>query len=471
MSSETKTQTPKKESSNKVKMGSFGFGLVTTQVMYVVYNYLIFYYYEVELGLATALVGLSFIIYAVWNMVNDPLLGFLTDKPRKWSKKYGLRFPWIVFAGILQIICLFFVFWIPDIGDPKSNPWPLFWYMVLITCLLDTFYSIFHSNYVGVFPNIFRTPELRRKGSTITTLYAISAQVLVLAIIIPMGIVLGDPSSYIRVALIICVILTVALIAFIPAIHESEELKMRYLQIYEFLETQKLPFFKLLKITFKQKNWVIYITVFTLQITAEAFFMTSTFYFISDILHEDLAILTIMWTAMFLAVLPSIFIWSWVAKKTEHTNVTTIGLIIMALGGFIFMVSTDLTGLIIAHICIGISAGAWASVLMSFTSDCMDSVVNAADRHVEATLIGIRNFFNRIAYIIVGIVIAAIHIYTGYVPGASQQTELAQLGVRIHSGGITCLLLLVAAIIMLKFYDLKGDKKIALLESIKKKGL
>jgi len=303
MSSETKTQTPKKESSNKVKMGSFGFGLVTTQTMYVVYNFLIFYYYEVELGLATALVGLSFIIYAVWNMVNDPLLGFLTDKPRKWSKKYGLRFPWILFAGILQIICLFFVFWIPDVGDPKSNPWPLFWYMVIITCLLDTFYSIFHSNYVGVFPNIFRTPELRRKGSTITTLYAISAQFLVVGLIIPMGIVLGDPSSYIRVALIICVILTVALIAFIPAIYENEELKMRYLQIYEFLETQKLPYFKLLKLTFKQKNWVIYITVFTLQITAEAFFMTSTFYFISDVLHEDIAVMTILHTALFLSVL------------------------------------------------------------------------------------------------------------------------------------------------------------------------
>ena len=471
MSSETKTQAPKKKSSNKVKMGSFGFGLVTTQTMYVVYNFLIFYYFEVELGLATALVGLSFIIYAVWNMVNDPLLGFLTDKPRKWSKKYGLRFPWILFAGILQIICIFFVFWIPDIGDPKSNPWPLFWYMVLITCLLDTFYSIFHSNYVGVFPNIFRTPELRRKGSTISTLYAISAQFLVIGIIIPMGIVLGDPSSYIRVALIICVILTVALIAFIPAIYENEELKMRYLQIYEFLENQKMPYFKLLKLTFKQKNWVIYITVFTLQITAEAFIMTSMFYYIDDILHEDIAILTIIQMALFLAVLPSIFFGSWVAKKTAHSNVTTIALFIMALAGFIVMVSTNVTGLVIAHICLGIAAGFWASVLMSWTSDSMDSVVNVAERHVEATLIGIRNFFNRVAYIVVGIVIAGMHIYTGYVPGASQQTELAQLGIRIHTGGVSGLLLLIAAILMLKFYDLKGEKKIALLESIKKKGL
>ncbi len=108
---------------------------------------------------------------------------------------------------------------------------------------------------------------------------------------------------------------------------------------------------------------------------------------------------------------------------------------------------------------------------MSWTSDSMDSVLNAADRHVESSLIGIRNFFNRIAYILVGVIISGIHIWTGYVPGASQQTELAQFGIRLHTGGISALLLLAGAIIMLKFYDLKGDKKIAQMASIREKGL
>ena len=240
---------------------------------------------------------------------------------------------------------------------------------------------------------------------------------------------------------------------------------------HEFLEAQKLPFFKLLKIMFREKNWVVYITVFTLQITASALWMASTFYFIQDVLHEDIAIMSIAGAALFLSVIPSILFWSWVAKKTAHSNVTTIGLFIMALGGCILMIATDLTGFVIAHICMGISAGAWASVLMSWTSDSMDSVLNAADRHVESSLIGVRNFFNRIAYILVGAIIAGIHISTGYVPGASQQTELAQLGIRIHTGGISALLLLAGAIIMLKFYDLKGDKKIAQMASLRKQGL
>ena len=117
------------------------------------------------------------------------------------------------------------------------------------------------------------------------------------------------------------------------------------------------------------------------------------------------------------------------------------------------------------------SAEATDSATTIFTADSNDSVCNTVGRHVESTLVGIRNFFNRIAYIVVGGVIAGIHIATGYVPGASQQTEFAQLGIRLHAGLVPILFLLTAAFLMIKFYDLKGDKRAALMESIHKKGL
>jgi len=47
--------------------GSFGTGIL-------------FYYFEVEIGLPVALLGIAFIIFAIWNMVNDPLAGYLTDR-------------------------------------------------------------------------------------------------------------------------------------------------------------------------------------------------------------------------------------------------------------------------------------------------------------------------------------------------------------------------------------------------------
>ena len=97
MSTESKSTKPlKADKVSRKKMASYGMGPFAQSFIYLAYNYLVFYYYQVELGLSIALVGLSFVIYAVWNMINDPLVGFLTDKPNRWSKKYGLRAPWII---------------------------------------------------------------------------------------------------------------------------------------------------------------------------------------------------------------------------------------------------------------------------------------------------------------------------------------------------------------------------------------
>ena len=119
----------------------------------------------------------------------------------------------------------------------------------------------------------------------------------------------------------------------------------------------------------------------------------------------------------------------------------------------------------------GIALGAMGCVVMSIAADVNDEVTNACGRHQEAALIGIRNFFYRFAFVLVGIILAGTHILTGYVPGAASQTELAQLGVRIHSGLFSAIFCFVAGVLVLKFYDLKGDKREQLMASLREKGL
>ncbi len=204
MSTESTTAQP--DSVSKGKMVSYGMAPFIANLTSASYTILLFYYYEVELGLSIALVGLSFVIYAIWNMVNDPLTGFLTDKPMRWSKKYGLRTPWIVISAILMIISYYFLYAIPDLGDVKSNPWPLFWYMVIITCLYDTFFSIFQCHFMGGFGNIFRTEEQRRKGSLTLGLIAIFSAMFIRIVIIAQVIVYGDPTSFVRAALMTAIV-------------------------------------------------------------------------------------------------------------------------------------------------------------------------------------------------------------------------------------------------------------------------
>ncbi len=472
MSSES-TTTPafKKDVVSKKKMASYSMGVFIDSFFTEAFGFLVLYYYEVELGLAILLVGLSFVIFAVWNMINDPLVGFLTDRPFKWSKKYGMRMPWVIFGVICSVICFYFLFAVPDFGDTKSNPWPLFWYMIIITCLFDLFYSIFYANYYGAFANIFRTADQRRRASTITFLIGISGRTLLGAVLITNIIVYGDASTFPTFALVSCVVLLIALAILLPGIHENEFVKKRYFQIFEFMESQKLPYFKVLKFTFKSRNFVVIIFALTLWIMAQTLALTSFLHFIRYVIKEDIAALGII-TIGFLAIIPAILIFSaTTAKKIEHANQFALGMIIMGVGfGSVFF-ATSSFHLFLSMIIVGVGMGGSACVLLSVIGDTMDEVCLAAGRHVEATLAGIRTFFVRISYISVGVIITGIHLATGFVPGAEQQTPLAIWGIRLHTSVFSLIFCLIAAFIVFKFYDLKGEKREAQMTALKKRGL
>jgi Na+/melibiose symporter-like transporter len=247
--------------------------------------------------------------------------------------------------------------------------------------------------------------------------------------------------------------------------------KNRYLQIYEFLETQKLPYFKLLKITFKQKNYMIFLVAFTLFQTAQTLNRASELFMLKEVLKVDLSIMVVVGIVLMITIIPSIFVWSYIAKKIGHANVWTICLFLFAIGYFIWMFLTSATHYVLIVVYMGITTGSYISIIFSVLADTNDEVVDAAGRHVEASLMGIRTFFLRVAYLLTGVIIAGVHIATGYVPGASTQTELALIGIRIHTAGFPALFCLIAGVLMAKFYDLKGEKKDQLAASLRKKGL
>lgn len=453
------------------KRASYSMGFFYNYITGAAISFLIFRYYEVEIGLSVFLVGLALVIFALWNMINDPLIGFLTDKPMRWSKKYGLRLPWILFGGILTIIFFFLLFTVPT-DDVKSNPWPTFWYLVIITCIYDTFFTIYSTHYAGGFTNIFRTRDDRRKGGTIGQWMGTVGRFIMLGIIIPSIIVTGDPASYTRAALITSVILAISLVIFIPGIYESEAVKARYFQVHEYLESVKLPYFKFLKITMKQKNYMISLIAFTMFNISFNLYYASSLYFVEDVLQEGLEVVALAAVAYTLGFCISIFLWSrFVADRFGHRNTYALGLALLGICYLAAMWYTTVIEYVVWHFIAGVGMSGFSAVFMSIGADTNDEVTNACGRHQEAALGGIQNFFFRFSLLVMGFVIAVTHILTGYVPLATEQTELAKLGIRINVGLIPGLVCLLGGFLMYKYYDLIGDKRVQLMTSLREKGL
>ena len=103
-------------------------------------------------------------------------------------------------------------------------------------------------------------------------------------------------------------------------------------------------------------------------------------------------------------------------------------------------------------------------------ADVNDEVALTMEKRLESTLAGIRTVIYRISIVFEAIVIATVHILTNYSPGATQ-TELALLGVRVHGAVIPAILCFISFLILIRWYDLKDDKKEALFAALKEKGL
>jgi len=61
-------------------MTSYGFGKFAAEFFTLAFTTYCFFFYERVVGLSSWWVMTGYIIYGVWNAINDPLIGYLTNK-------------------------------------------------------------------------------------------------------------------------------------------------------------------------------------------------------------------------------------------------------------------------------------------------------------------------------------------------------------------------------------------------------
>jgi GPH family glycoside/pentoside/hexuronide:cation symporter len=129
-------------------MGNFA-----NTIAYQVFGNRIQFYYVDMLGLGAATAGIIWTIYGVWNAINDPLMGQISDRTHT---RMGRRVPYIVF-GAVPLGLAFFFLWTP----PGKNPWLLAAYFLIILFIFDTIYSLTIIAYNALFPEVAPTQRDR----------------------------------------------------------------------------------------------------------------------------------------------------------------------------------------------------------------------------------------------------------------------------------------------------------------------
>ena len=447
------------------KMWSYGLG-------YSIINFFLYFglapmwfYYQVELGLSVILLGIAFLIFTLWNMFNDPLLGYLTERPTRFTKKWGYRAPWIVIS-IPPVLILFYLIWIPPAGASQMT---LFLWFVILTCVFDTFFSLLNDHVYGSYTNQFPSEYERRRSFAIAT-FCIAFGVLGMGAISGAFIVIGEPATYVAFALLSVIIMGVASVLLILGIGESEEMKQMLLTSYE--KAEDVGFIPTMKTALKTKNFRVSLLGYTCQVTATNLNLASQLYLFAFVYNLDYSYYTFAalgGVVVFLALIP---FWSNFARKHGFKKTYWVCFTGHGLSFLLFLFVTNPIILVICQMINYAFLSGEVLMLMPVASDTYDEVSSQIGKRVDATLVGVRTFFFRMALLVQAGVFVAVQLATGFVPRLDTvQTPSARFGLQFSGIILPAIILFAMAMIFRKWYTLEGAEKETLVKKLKDLGI
>jgi Na+/melibiose symporter-like transporter len=224
-------------------------------------------------------------------------------------------------------------------------------------------------------------------------------------------------------------------------------------------EVKRTPFFKTMKLAFKQKSFVAYIFLYTMYWFIINSMEASLPYVVRYILVMPASATTFIMAGFLLGAILSAPLWVKLAKKTnDNGKVMLITAILMGvfISPLIFL--NNYLIIILAVFIWGIAQGGYWTMIFATYSDVIDESVVLYQRREEGTYIGLQQFFGRLGLILQVLSFAIIHTLTGFVEGADTQSDQAIVGIHLHLAFVPMIFVLIGAAVFWKLYDLKPNK-------------
>lgn len=454
---------------SKLNMTSYGWGKALNEFLAMAFTSFGFYYYEAEIGLNVWLVGIGYIIFAIYNAINDPVFGYLINRPFKFTKRWGRWFPWVLIGGIPSLISYILIFTPPSV-NPQEGALIIFIWLVFTTCLFDTFDTIWWVGFASLFPDKFRSLKERRTTQAIATPVGIIGITLG-ALLPPIFITYGNLQSYIVQAGVIVLVGSMMFAVSVPGCRDDQIIVDRYLKTHKD-KSERKSFFGMLKITWKQKAFVAFIVTYTFYRALVTSIQTSIPYVVRYSLGMPAIAQTLLSAGFLIGALISSPLWIKLAHKTNNNRkVLLISAVALTIFTMPLTFSTNFFVLLIELLLWGASFGGFWALLAPILADVIDESVVITGKREEGIYNGIQQFFGRLAIIMQAISFAIVHTLTGFEEGAATQTSAAIWGISLHFGLIPMIFMLVATIIFWKWYNLTPEKVKMNQDKIKELGL
>jgi GPH family glycoside/pentoside/hexuronide:cation symporter len=412
----------------------------------------LFFYYDIVVGLHPWEILLVVTINTVWAGLNDPLIGWLTDRNFKWTRKYGRRFPWIIIGFIPQSISLIMIFSAPEI-DPLNHV-PVMLWLLLSLFVFDLFITLVELHVAILRADKFRTEKERRKYAGFFSSFDMVAQVLGM-MLPPLFLVFGDrePSSYIVMAGIIAIIMIIFGLLFIHGAQEDKIIIDRYYS----KEYERLHIFKGVATVIKQRSFMTLYAAYIAFLSATTIMTAMIVYLTTFILPgSDMTI----FLALFLGgALISIPVWLKILKKINNNKKLYLygSFILCGLIIPLTFFQTDIDLMIIMFL-VGFGTGSvWSIGMPVLYSNVQDDFVVRTGKNQKGILVGTWAVISLVTAFIDEALITLVFGLTGFNEAIPDYWN-NELAIRLLLGIVPMLVLLTGTLIFWKFYPLTQEK-------------
>lgn len=460
--SDEESETKYEPFSNK-RMMAFVLGGIIIQTMIETRSY-VQLYMTWGLKLSISVVLLVFAIYAIWDAVNDPLTGYFLDRSKRFTSKYGKRFPFIV-IGLIGGIAMIILMYLPITTNPIIA-------VIWIFCFLlawDQFQTVAELSLQGLVTDIFRdNPQRIKYGSYYVVLNGIFGVIKGISIPLAIGFFGGvrNPTAYFFTTIFVCVMLVVLLIPHLISVREPPEMIELRTKLDQEGKSSSASFIEALKKSFRDKNWVI--VVFTYLTFVVMYFCGAIggIIWVVDGLGFPIEIFVFFTLIQLALAFLSVPFWMKITKKIGARKAFLYALLwIIILGGPVYLIFG--WNLIPALIISGLIAIGFAGVDISFTAVYSEAIDNAAVQtgiREEASYLGVLRFFTATGIVWWTLIFLIMSTITGYDPSIEYDyakgitpTQIQRIGLIMQISVIPAGIMLIAVIIFYKFHDITKE--------------
>ena len=427
-------------------VGDVGNGILNTAI-----SFFLLLFYTDAVGISPALASSAMLVGKIWDAVNDPLFGWISDKTKS---KFGKRRVYMIF-GALPLGVFASLLWL--VPANLNNVFTFLW-IAGSFILFDTFMTVTSTPYYSL------TAELTRDYNERANLTAYRMVFGVIAFMIgaagtPFFVSLFDDprNGYKIVGVIYGVVCTIVLWICSAGVHEREDMNE--------VTSQSSPF-KSAKIIFQNKPFVLLIVIYLLAQLGFTLIQTLLAYYLTYQLFMEKQV-TLVMVVLLVCVLIFIFPWRSLIEKWNKGPAYALGLGIAGAAMFAtFFLPNHPTWLI--YLLAGISGVGFSAqwiIPWAMIPDVVDYDQADSGEGRSGMYYGLWGFTSKLTAAL-GITMAGWMLeLSGYVPNVAQSASTLT-SIRFFFGVIPAIMFFIV-VPMLAKYPITRDSHKQVLEKMK----